>query len=368
MRFTIQTSKLAAALTTVTRALSSRTTNPILDGILIEAGPKDVRLTCSDERITIITRTEATIQTPGRGVVPGKLFTELVRRMPEGEMTISMNETFQFKISCMSSRMNLSGQDSALFPLPGIVDDGVEITLPQALLKDMIAKTEFAIAQDDLREVLTGCFLEVKGGFASMVALDGYRLAMVKNACADVVNTMSAIIPGRAVGDIGKLLKDGEEDFCILSFQKNRLHINLMGTDIYVVLVEGEYIDYRRILPAQFATRIVAELEPMRRCLDRAALIAREGSNNRVRLRIEEGRMFIESSSEIGDVHEEMEIEQEGPDISITFNVKYVQDVVRNIEKERIELNFNTTVTPCIISPVDDREYIHLVLPVRTQQ
>ena len=365
MKFTIDTAKLREGLSVVTRALSSRTTNPILDGILLEAGQKFVQLTCSDERITIITRVDADIEVPGRGVVPGKLFTEMVRRMPEGAMSISMNETFQFKISCAASRMNLAGQDSVLFPLPGIIDDGMEITLPQAMLKSMIAKTEFAIAQDDMREVLTGCYLEVKNGDARMVALDGFRLAMVKNACADVTSSMSAIIPGRAVGDIGKLLSEGDEDFCILSFQKNRLHINMMGTDIYVVLIEGEYIDYRRILPTQFATKVVADLESMRRSVERAALIARESSNNRVRFVIEGGRMVIESNSEIGDVREEMEVEHEGGDITITFNVKYVQDVMRNIETDRIVMNMNTHVTPCVISPDNDRDYVHLVLPVR---
>ena len=367
MRFTIQASRLAEALSVVTKALSSRTTNPILDGILIEAGSTHVQLTCSDERITIITRVDAVIEETGRGVVPGKLFTEMVRRMPEGDMTISMNNNFQFRLTSGASRLNLAGQDAELFPLPGIVDGELEITLPQSMLKDMIAKTEFAIAQDDMREILTGCLLEVRGGDAIMVALDGFRLAMVKYACSDVTGQMSAIIPGRAVGDIGRLLKDGDEDFCTLSFEHNRLHINLMGTDIYVVLVNGEYIDYRRILPTQFATRVVAELEPLRKCVDRAALIAREGSNNLVKFRIEEGRLFIESNSEIGDVHEELDIEQDGADISISFNVKYMLDVVRTIEGDKLEMNFNTSVTPCIITPVNNRDYQHLVLPVRTQ-
>ena len=367
MRFSIQTGKLAEALSTVTRALSSRTTNPILDGILIEAGSNFIQLTCSDERITIITRAEATVEEPGRGVVPGKLFNEMVRRMPDCEMKISMSETFQFRIVCQTSRMNLSGQDADLFPLPGIVDGDLEITLPQVMLKDMIAKTEFAIAQDDMREVLTGCFLEVRGGDAVMVACDGFRLGMVKNACSDVSSAMSAIIPGRAVGDIGRLLKDGEDDFCTLSFEHNRLHLNLAGTDIYVVLVEGEYIDYRRILPTQFATRAVVDLESMRRCVDRAALIAREGSNNLVKFRLEDGRLFIESNSEIGDVHEEIDAEQEGADITISFNVKYMMDVVRTIEADKVEMNFNTPITPCVITPVNNRDYVHLVLPVRTQ-
>ena len=367
MRFTIAAAKMAEALSTVTRALSSRTTNPILDGILIEAGSRHVQLTCSDERVTIITRVDAEIQDPGRGVVPGKLFTEMVRRMSGGEMTISMTEYFQFRISCQASRTNLSGQDGDLFPLPGVVDGETEVTLPQPMLKDMIAKTEFAIAQDDMREVLTGCYLEIKAGKATMVALDGYRMALVKNDVSDVESSLSAIIPGRAVGDIGKLLKDGQDDFCTLSFQRNRLHINLMGTDIYVVLVEGEYIDYRRILPTQFTTVLRADLETLRRCVDRAALIAREGSNNLVKFRMEEGRLFIESNSEIGDVHEEMDAEQEGNDLTISFNVKYMLDVVRNIEADRVEMCFNTAVTPCVITPEGNRDYLHLVLPVRTQ-
>lgn len=367
MRFATTVSELTEGLAMVTRALSTRTTNPILDGILMEAGEDYVQLTCSDERITIITRVKANVAEPGRGVVPGKLFTEMIRRMPTGSVKIVMNEHFQFKITCMSSRMNLAGQDADLYPLPGIVDGELEITLPQSMLKDMIAKTEFAIAQEDMREVLTGCLLEVRGGDAIMVSLDGFRLAMIKNACSEITGSMSAIIPGRAVGDIGRLLKDGEEDFCTLSFERNRLHMNLSGTDIYVVLVEGEYIDYRKILPTQFNTRVVADVEPMRRAVDRAALIAREGNNNLVMFHIEDGTLVIESNSEIGDVHEEIPVEQDGADIKISFNVKYMLDVMRTIESERVEMNFNTSITPCVITPDDNRDYLHLVLPVRTQ-
>ncbi|MGI6238038.1 MAG: DNA polymerase III subunit beta [Christensenellales bacterium] len=367
MRFTTTVQELTEGLSMVMRALSSRTTNPILDGILIEAGEDYVQITCSDERITIITRVRADVDEPGRGVAPGKLFTELVRRMPMGDLLITMNDSFQFKLSCMASRMNLSGQDADLYPLPSIVGGELEITLPQSMLKDMIAKTEFAIAQEDMRDVLTGAFLEVRGGDAVMVALDGFRLAMIKNACSEITGAMSAIIPGRAVGDIGRLLKDGPEDFCTLTFEKNRLHIDLAGTDIYVVLIEGEYVDYRKILPTQFNTRVIAELEPLRRAIDRAALIAREGNNNLIRFRAEDGRLYIESNSEIGDVHEEMDIEMDGADITITFNVKYMLDIVRTIESERIEISLNTAITPCVITPVDNRDYLHLVLPVRTR-
>ena len=139
MRFITTVQRLTEGLAMVTRALSARTTNPILDGILIEAGENHVQLTCSDERITIITRVKAEVEEPGRGVVPGKLFTEMIRRMPAGSVKVVMSESFQFKITCMASRMNLAGQDADLYPLPGIVDGELEITLPQPMLKDMIA-------------------------------------------------------------------------------------------------------------------------------------------------------------------------------------------------------------------------------------
>ena len=366
MQFTCSTSKLIEALQIATKALANRTTNQILEGVLIETDMEELTLTCSDERITIVTRIPADISEPGRGVVPGKLFSEIVRRLPDETVDIRMDNRFVFTIRSASSRTNISGQDADLFPRLPKMDDEREISLPQDMLRDMIQKTEFAIAQDDMREVLTGCLLEIGGGDVTMVALDGYRLALRRAKCSDVLEKFSAIIPGRAVGDIGKLLSDDEEAFAQLSFGGNKLHIRLENTEIFVILVDGEYVQYRQILPRSFATRVELELEPFRRCIDRAALIAREGSNNLIMLNMEGGIMTIESHSQIGDVHEELEISQEGADLSIAFNVKYLTDVVRYIDAERIEMNFNNAVSPCIVTPMGDTDYVHLILPVRT--
>ena len=366
MQFTCSTSKLIEALQIATKALANRTTNHILEGVLIETVSGELTITCSDERITIITRIEADVSEPGRGVVPGKLFSEIVRRLPDETVDIHMDNRFVFTIRSAHSRMNISGQDADLFPRLPKMDDEREISLLQDMLRDMIQKTEFAIATDDMREVLTGCLLEIGGGDVTMVSLDGYRLALRRAKCSDVLEKFSAIIPGRAVGDIGKLLSDNEEAFAQLSFGGNKLHIKLENTEIYVILIEGEYVQYKQILPKSFATRVELELDPFRRCIDRAALIAREGSNNLIMLRIEGGSMVIEAHSQIGDVREELPIRQTGADLSIAFNVKYLTDVVRYIDADSIEMNLNNAVSPCIVTPVNDMDYVHLILPVRT--
>ena len=367
MQFKCMTSALIEGLQTATKALSPRTTNPILEGVLLEAFGDEILLICSDERLTITTRIPAEVIETGRGVVPGKLFSEIVRRLPGGEVSVAMNSNHQFNLRCMGSRTNISGQEAELYPRLPVVSDEHEIMLPQVMLRDMIQKTEFAIAAEDMREVLTGSYLEIENGEASMVGLDGFRLALRRAKCADLEAKVSAIIPGRALGDIAKLLNDGDDALAALSFDGNRLHIRLENTDIYVLLIEGEYIQYRRIIPAQFATHVTADLETLRRCIDRASLMAREGSNNLIMLRIAEGRMYIESQSQIGDVHEEMDVEQTGGDLNIAFNVKYLTDVVRSVDAEELEICLNNGVSPCIMTPRDDPNYIHLVLPVRTQ-
>ncbi len=366
MQFTCAAQTLIDSLQIVTKALPARTPNQLLEGILIETDMNEVILTCSDERITITTRFEAEVSEPGRGVVRGKLFNEVVRRLAEGDIRVTMNNRFEFRIQGSGSRTNLAGFDADLYPQLPRIEGEKEISLPQDMLKDMIQKTEFAIAVEDMREVLTGCLLEIGGGDVTMVALDGFRMALKRAKCSDVLESFNAIIPGRAVGDIGKLLSDDPEAFASLSYGGGKLHIRLEKTDIYVILVEGEYVKYRAILPQSFATQVVVDLEPLRRGIDRAALIAREGNNNLLILKIAGGEMAIEAHAQNGDVFEKLDVQQHGPDLNIAFNVKYLIDMMRSIDDAQIEINLNNAISPCIITPVNDHDYVHLILPVRT--
>ncbi len=369
MRLVCNSAALNEGLQIAARAMSTRTANPILEGVLLEARMGQLRITASDERLTILTRVDCEVSEAGRGVIPGKLFIDIVRRLQDNPtIEIGMNERFIFNIVSGASVMNVAGQDGDLYPALPALRDVSEFTLPQDSLRGMIEKTQFAIAVDDAREVLTGALLEISGGDATMVALDGFRMAYKREKVSDVMDVIRAIIPGRAVGDLAKLLSGGEDAFATLAFGGNdRLQVRLEKTDIYVTLISGEYINYRRLLPTSFKMRAVAALEPLRQCIDRAALMARESSSNLLRFRLHDSLMEIESNSQIGDAHEEMPLEElEGGELTIAFNVRYMQDVVRTVDSEKIILNFNDSLSPCVITPENDLDYVHLVLPVRT--
>lgn len=368
MRLVCDSAALLEGLQTASRALTARTANPILEGLLIEARMGQILITASDERLTILTRLDCKLERAGRGVIPGKLFIDIVRRLQDNPtIEISMNERFVFNIVSGASVINVAGQDADLYPALPQMPDSQEFILPQDTLREMIQKTEFAIASDDAREVLTGALLEIAGGDATMVALDGFRLAYKREKVSDVMDVIRAIIPGRAVGDLAKLLPGGEGAFVTMSFTPNRMQASLEKTDVFVSLIGGEYINYRRLLPTSFKVRAVAEMEPLRQCIDRAALLARDGSGNLLRFHLHDGIMEIDATSQIGDAHEELElVSLEGGEMSIAFNVRYMQDVVRTIDSSRAALNFNDSLSPCVITPEDDPDYVHLVLPVRT--
>lgn len=365
MRFTCAASELQSALMVVTKALASKSTLPVLEGVLLNVHKDGIRLTCSDSSITIVTELPAMVEDPGQIVLPGRLFTEVVRKMPAGEIHAEMKNGTVVTLKCLGSRTSITGMDATQFPkLPDVNSDD-EITFPQPMLKDMIQRTSFAIAVEDTRQVLTGCLLDVANGEARMVALDGYRLAMRTARVSDTAMKLTAIVPGKSLSELGKLLSDDEDSRLALRADKNMMHVSLPSTEIYMRLIDGEFIDYRRILPAGWKSRITVDCGQLKSCVDRASLMAREGKNNLIRLDVSGDDLHITSNSEIGDVHEEMEIEHEGDDLLIAFNVKYIIDAVRAIDDEQVTMRFNSGVSPCVIAPLEGDSYLYLVLPVR---
>lgn len=366
MKFRCESQTLITAVKTVIAALPSKSANPVLDGVLIETGGNMVRMTCCDERLTIVTTMSAEVVESGRGVVPGKLFSEVANRLSGEDIEVSMNERFMFTVRGSGSRTNIAGQDASLYPELPVVESEYTITMPQDMLKRMIGSTSFAVALEDMREVLTGAYLEFSGGNATMVGLDGFRMAICGVQTSGIVDGCNAIIPVKAVSDIGKMLSDNPDDFVDLSIGGGKLHMSIGNTDVYAVLIQGQYIGYKNILPKEYSAVVTTGVKHFRDAVERAALIAKQGASNLLVLRITGNEMAVESKSEIGDVYETIDVLHDGTDINIAFNVKYIIDVLRNVNDDEIKINFTGATSPCTIEPVNENGVTYLVLPVRT--
>ena len=371
MQFTMNAQDLLDGLNTVTRALAARPAKQILEGVLLEADEHGITLTCSDGTLTIETILNANVVEPGRTVLPGRLFTELVRKLPGGTVTIKVGDNHAASIQCMSSKSNLAGMNPVEYPEMAEVESGSVVKIPQNKLKEMISRVVFAIATDESRQILTGCLMEVSRDEARLVALDGFRLAIQKVFqpfdIPDGQDVIKAVIPGRVLSELSRILLD-EDDFCTMTMDKTRMQATFGNTKLSAVLLAGEYIDYRKILPPSFKTQAKANREQVQDAIDRASLMAREGKNNLVRLSFTDGSLSITSNAELGDVHEELEAILTGDPIDIAFNAKYITDVIRNITDEELCMKFNSNVSPCVVTPQEGDQYLYLILPVRVFQ
>lgn len=371
MKITINTQDLLDGINTVTKALAPRPSKQILEGILITAEDQSITLTCSDGNLTITTVLLADIFESGKIVLPGRLFGELVRKLPGGSVTLKVFDNFSTQIQCMKSKSNLMGMDPMEYPEISSVNNGVDIKISQNILKDMISRTSFAIATDENRQILTGALLEVSHSEARFVALDGFRLAIQKISqpfeLSETMETMKAVIPGRVLNELSRILND-DEAFCTMTFSKTHMKAVFGNNCLSTTLLAGEFIDYRRILPSSFRTEVKVNRSMILEAIERASLMAREGKNNLVRLSFSEEKGAVASNAEMGDINEELECELTGDPIDIAFNAKYINEVIRNIPDDEIYMKMNTNVSPCVISPRENEKYLYLILPVRVFQ
>ncbi len=371
MKFSINAQDLLEGLNTVTRALTARPAKQILEGVLIQASEDRIYLTCSDGSMSIEYTNTAEIVEEGQVVLPGRLLTELIRKLPGGTVTVTVENNRLATIRCMKTRTNLSIMDAAEYPEIAELRQGTVIRIPQKSFKSMISHVMFAMATDESRQILTGCLLEVSRSEARMVALDGFRLSMQKlfqpfdlPAGMEVVK---AIIPGKVITELSRILPE-DDAFCSLTLDRGRLQCDFSNISVSTVLLAGEYIDYRRIISTDFTTEARANRAAVMDAIDRASLMAREGKNNLVRMSFRKDGLKISSNAEMGDVEEEIDVDLYGEELDIAFNAKYLIDMIRNVDDDTLYMKFKSSVSPCIVSPPSGDAYTYLILPVRVFQ
>jgi len=369
MKIICKQEKLIKALNIVSRAVSSTSTIGITKGILIKTeGDMQISLSATDIQISITTKMEAIVNERGGIVVSARLFTDLVRKLPAGDILITSDERNIVSLKTERSEYELQGKEEGEFPRIDTDEEGKHIRIDRELLKDMIEGTAFAASTDESRGVITGILFEIKEGVFSLVALDGYRVAIKREKGeAFKGEEIKVIIPAKLMREISKILADGaaSEEEILLDIGERRIKLFTEETLVRVNLLEGEYIKYRDVLPKECKIKFKIDRLELLSAVERAAMLRSEGKNAFVRLSVSDEAVTVSSRADEGRGRETIPAEKTGDDLEIGFDAKFLNDAMKNISDEEIEMQFNTSVSPCLIRPVEGEGFEYLILPVR---
>jgi len=356
MKFICSRDRLMEAISIVQKAVSTRSTLPILDGILIEASSDDgVKLTGYDLETGIESQLESDVTEGGSIVINSRLFGEIVRKLPDNQVSFETNSQMQISIESGSSVFSIKGMSADGYPKIPTVTDAEKITLPQGLFKDMIKQTIFAVSTDESRPTLNGCYFSCDGFSIEMVAIDGFRLALRKQLLGQDLPVMKFSILG------------GKETEVVVFSSTNHILFDTGKVRIVSRLIQGEYMNYRAILPKTSNTTLLVAPTAMLDAIERASLIIlSEDRRCPVQLSMpNEETLVISASTELGTLREEIPVSITGEKIDIDFNPRYFIDALRVIDKEEISIIFNGSNGPCVLKPTEGEDFSYLVLPLR---
>ena len=366
MKFSCNQQTLSRALNTVSKAVTSRTTIPILKGILLEVNEDNtLTLSASDLDLSIEKRIGVNAEESGSVVVSARLFSDIVRKLPNEDIQIEEQENNTIIIKCLASEFTIVGQPADEFPNIGEINLDKKLSLEKDILKEMIKKTSFAASIDESKGIIVGVLVEMEEEYLNMVALDGFRMAITREAMKNE-EKKKIIIAARILNEINKIISENEDSKEIFMILDEKKAVFLLDeTKVVLRLLEGDFIKYNDILPKEYKSKVIVSRNDLLNSIERASLLAKEGKNNLIKLSIFRDKIIITSRSEEGNVKEEVFVEKEGTDLDIGFNSKYLLDVLKAVDDEKIALEFNTSVSPCLIKPTEGRKYEYLVLPVR---
>jgi DNA polymerase III subunit beta len=376
VKIMIQRSHLLQAIQNVHKAVTNKSTIPVLSGIKMTADSQGVRLTATDLEIgieTIIpTHNEeeqiVQVQEEGAIVLSARDFGDIVRKLPSKEVEIEVKQNYLTIIRAGKSEYNLHGLDHEEFPRLPQVNSSQIFSIQSDILKDMIRQTSFAISSEEIRPVLTGVLFSLKNGELKFVATDSHRLATresVVEAPADL-EFANVIVPGKSLNELGRLLADDDSLVDIL-VAENQVLVQMAKTQFYTRLIDGQYPDTSRIIPTSFKTALKLGSKDLQGAVERAALIAKDNDNKVVRFNIKQNQLEITSNSpDVGRFSEVIEnVDVNGDELLLAFNAKYLIDCLRVLDSQELLIEFTGSMSPFLIKMPDNPRYLHLVLPVR---
>ena len=347
----------------VSKAVSTKSTMTNLQCILIEASLSEIKLIANDIEIGIETIIEGTIIEAGKVAIDAKFFSDIVRKLPDSEITVETNANSQAIIHCERNETNIAGTSGDDFNyLPDVAKEK-SITISQFTLKDVIQKTIFSISDQENTKIMTGELFEINGDELRVISLDGHRISIRKVKLKDSYENMKVIVPGKTLNEMTKILNGGADDQVTIYITDKHILFEFDRTKVVSRLLEGEFYKIDQMLTNDYETKFTINKRDFASSIDRASLFIKESDKKPIILNIENSSMYMKIDSTIGSMNEELEINKEGKDIKIGFNPKFLMDALRAIDDENVDVYMINSKSPCYIRD-NDNSYIYLILPV----
>ena len=370
VKLSVMQENLARGLSVVSRAVSTRSTLPVLANVLLKTEDGGLKLTATNLEIGITYWVPGKIDTDGATTVPAKLLTDYVNALQGGErveLELTGGETLHLKAG--RSESHLKGIDADEFPSIQTAGERPTTRIAQKVFRQALEETAFAAASDEARPILTGVLARFEGDTLTLAAADNYRIAVKTISVFDPVQDTSVVIPARALNELVRVLADTDDPVeVVLAQAKNQILFHLEGIDIVSRLIDGQFPNYQQVLPQSHTTRAVLDREELLRAVRPAALIAHESANI-VKLQVGpngNAGIVVSANAEIGDHVGEVEAAVEGDGTTIAFNARYLADVLTNVDAEQFAIELNGPLSPGVFRPIGDDQYVHVVMPVRT--
>lgn len=363
MKIICTKSNLVKGVSIVSKAVPSKTTMPILECILIDATTDIIKLTANDMELGIETIIEGDIIEKGLIAIDAKIFSEIVRKLPDNEVVIETQPNLQTLITCEKAKFNIAGKSGEEFSYLPYIEKEEPVELSQFTLKEIIRQTIFTISDHDSNKLMTGELFEINENILKVVALDGHRISIRKVELMNNYASKKVIVPGKTLIEVSKILSGEVESKANIYFTDNHIVFEFDKTVVVSRLIEGEYFKIDQMLSSDYETKVRVNKKELLNCIDRAMLLVKEGDKKPIIIHIGDDTMELKIQSQLGSMNEDILITKEGKDLLIGFNPKFLMDALRVIEDEEINIYLTNAKAPCFIR--DEKEsYIYLILPV----
>lgn len=363
MKIICQKTELLNSVSIALKAVPAKSTMPILECMIIDVTNDTIKLIANDMELGIETIVKGSVLAAGNVAINAKVFSEIIRKLPDNEVTIETDSNFMTTITCEKAKFTIAGKTIEEFPMLPDIERKAPVTLSQFTLKEVIRQTVFSISDNESNKIMTGELFEITNNELRVVSLDGHRISIRKVELKDSYDAVKVIVPGKTLQEVSKILSGELSDEVDIYFTDRHVLFEFNDTIVLSRLIEGEYFKINQMLSGDYETKVTINKKEFLSCIDRATLLVKETEKKPIIVGIQDRSMELKINTSIGSMNEDIDITKEGKDILIGFNPRFLIDALRVIDDEEVDLYLINPKAPCFIKDKNET-YIYLILPV----